>query len=196
MSEEKMDLQGGQGVKEIKDFNHLCAMIKACGVIERLRVQMERLSIVDEAEDILQLMVDSTDRKFLPMNAIIKQSALAVISLDLCGVSIGNEKIASILESSINNISEADLSKNITDADEALDVAYAICLMDDCIGWYRNGKWEGPSYSLEVLNKKYRARVLYLQDKEKNGDKIKELLGELSVADVRIENERFYKKNV
>lgn len=182
----------------IADFKHIIALLKAINEMEHLEKLLDNdlkdIKGTKSADSILQLIIDSTDRVFLPM---LKNENLAVkiVEVEILNDISALNKIVNDIETSIKNLPKQSKIGKVQNKDEALRLAYIVCLMDDILGWYKTGKWNGPKYHINILEAKYKARVLYLKDKDTYQDAIKKILSTLPRADVEHELDVFYSKN-
>lgn len=180
----------------IREFRHILALLKAINELENLEKYIEgylkEIKVSKISESTLQLILDSTDRVFLPM-MLNRELASKIIEVELTNNRDAMKYIAKSVDMTIMDMDKSDIK--VENKEEAIRKAYVVCLLDDILGWYKTHKWDGPMYHVNVLETKYKARVLYLNDKERNRDMIKSILSTLSKSEVEHESEVFYSKN-
>ena len=180
----------------IRDFRHILALLKAVNEIEELEKYIEGylkdIKVSKISYSTLQMILDSTDRVFLPM-MLNRELAAKIVEVELTNNKEAMKGIAKSIDMTILDMSKSSIV--IENKEEAVRKAYVVCLLDDILGWYKTRKWEGPMYHVNILEAKYKARLLYLNDKDRNKDMIKSILGTLPKSDIEHESEVFYSKN-
>ena len=179
----------------IRDFRHIVALLKAINEIEYLEKLLDNsLKNVQETaldDSIVQLILDSTDRVFLPM-LLNRKLASKLIEVEMQNDKDAIKKIVNNIEDTIKTVPKQEKKLQFKNKDEALRLAYTVCLLDDILGWYKINRWDGPAYHIKILETKYKARQLYLSG---DIDSAKRVLNTLPKSEIEKENKCFYSKN-
>lgn len=147
----------------ITDFRPVVAVLKSMNIMDNLRESVERLSLSgrpseESSEDVLNLILYNTDRKFLPIPKSMK-AACEIIKLHQSAKADEFLEMHKIINDSLRHL---DVKNSCKTEDDIVNFSLSIVMLDDAMDYYKSGIWNGTDFSLTSLKAKYVGRELWL----------------------------------
>lgn len=147
----------------INEFDSIVTLAREFTVFSELRNTVNKLvdnkKLSSESDKVWQLILENTDRKFLPSgNTDLNRY---IIDLFLNNDASGKNKVASLIEEYVQSLTDDDIenifSKIQMNQSNALDLSIYLLDLDELTGYLKGttNTWGGTKYKLSKLNEAY-----------------------------------------